>query len=1036
MSESYEVVEKLLGDFFERHSKGDKAGMAEVLQKIQMKLYQGETDSAPFKDYFNNMYSGRGAINVSALMDDYPRESIIRELLQNVFGCDYEENDIKVVIEFLDEGQVKLTYNETGFSLEQVFYYLSVGRNEGIAEREGRFGLGAKSVFLNVDWFEMRSNNYKLRVVNDGGMLKVRELELTAQPFKHTEVKFGIDRETQKKIHDNLVSMTSRKGDYLNIVDLCFAFIRKKHLKASDEHETLSRTINLAVMSFGRPEAVYKIQEFRKGEGDIPKIRFFENGKSVADFIHVENDGFVYLIPFAISGAKRETAKVLMQKYNYFSTFELTGLVRATSQEFVKEQLSAFFVSVPNKYITGNRAGIRHDSQEAVSAAIEKDILGIVEKYGNLFVLELVQRPDDAERYMLRPRQYVFEFFYNYITNSALVGGLKEKFMDSISVKMPDAEEPVTFTELRENGFYTEHSGISREEHNEGTAKAYLMTDLDQMNSWFNSEADHVLYAKYNWYDQSTDEGGSEFIYAFHTGADRYLMSSDGNPHIRDYDLCVGFKNIISLKLNNCIVNGSVADENALAEAFDVIDEMFGEDYRISMKYFQFIITSGATTIQFEVSKINIGNMKKAYDVVSAHEMRFENHQTFNSVVTLMVNSFTNGKEPLQFLREIKSQGGEVTLELDINKRYRFSAYGKQFMIPPQITNADLLDIIGDVYVLIGSGMFNNRVFDFPYSAGRYNYDADEILAVLPSCGSAEEINAKISSIYVCDLSLDKIALIGDGDKIIKIIDMSETIAPADREKIKKYIVLREGLPKPLFARFVEFILTGKDTGAMAQLYSSTEEPNQVLLDQIPYYYKPIPTIQKKEFEYLRSEVRRIAGIKNPRIYKNFFARDINAKLYGYGGVCPCCGYESKVINSFAMKNFSIGMLNGEKEQKFNFSLYLCSNDYYAAGGWIIDDISIGGMSPFLWLEEIGMIEYIPPEFLYCRIKYRPQVTYDVFDAGTDENTAMLLGETVYDGEAETLDIVLSPMMAAKWVEDNSKLLASMTREAEESAEE
>ena len=52
MSDSYEVVEKLLGDFFEHHSKGDKAGMSEVLQKIQMKLFQGETDSAPFKDYF------------------------------------------------------------------------------------------------------------------------------------------------------------------------------------------------------------------------------------------------------------------------------------------------------------------------------------------------------------------------------------------------------------------------------------------------------------------------------------------------------------------------------------------------------------------------------------------------------------------------------------------------------------------------------------------------------------------------------------------------------------------------------------------------------------------------------------------------------------------------------------------------------------------------------------------------------------------------------------------------------------------------
>ena len=66
--------------------------------------------------------------------------------------------------------------------------------------------------------------------------------------------------------------------------------------------------------------------------------------------------------------------------------------------------------------------------------------------------------------------------------------------------------------------------------------------------------------------------------------------------------------------------------------------------------------------------------------------------------------------------------------------------------------------------------------------------------------------------------------------------------------------------------------------------------------------------------------------------------------------MCQCCSYESNIINSFVLKNFSIGLLNGEKEQKFNFALYLCANDAINAGGWIIDDVSIGGMSPFLWL--------------------------------------------------------------------------------------
>lgn len=1023
MSENNEQVEKLLGDFFERHTTGDKEGMNEVLQKIQLMLYSGETDSTPFKDYFNNMYTGRSAINVSGMVSDYPRESIIRELLQNVFGCDYDESDIKVMIEFLDEGQVKLTYNETGFTLEQVFYYLSVGRSEDAKDREGRFGLGAKSVFANVDWFKMRSNNYQLRVVNDGGMLKVRELELTAEQFKHTEVVFALDEADQKKLHDDLVNMTSAKGDYINMIDLCFAFLKKKHLKSTDEQECPQRTFNIAVINFGKPEVVYKIQNYHRDQNDLPKIRFSENGKSVADFIHMEENGFVYLIPFAISGAKREAAKVLMSKYNYFSTFELTGLVKASRQDFLKEQLSAFFVSVPNRYITNNRSGIRHDCIEEVSTEIEEDILDIVDQYRRLFVLQLTKRPDNPERYMLRPAQYVFEFFYNYINTSGLVRGLREKFAESISIKFPETEEPVSFTDLRARGYFNERNDTDIEDHDSGAAGQALLADLDQMKEWFGSDEDHVFAAKYNWYRQETNEKGSEYAYAFQQDGVKYLMTSDKNPKIKDYGLSDGFMNIISLKLNTCIVNGAVADENALTEAFRIIDEMFGDSYRIDMKYFQFIITSGGTEIHFEISKIQIGNLKTAMDVIQKHEMRFENHQIYNQVITLLVNSFTNGKDTLAFLREIKSQGGEVTLALDINKRYRFSAYGKQFMIPPNITNTDLLEIIGDVYVLIGSGMFNNRVFDFPYSAGRYEYDADDILSVMPSLENADFIRESIAKVYTCDLGLDKVALLNENSKIIAIIDPADGLAPEQRNKTAKYIVLREGLSKPLFAKYIEFVLTGTLGNTLSSLYSSTEEPNQVLADQIPYYYKPVPTIQHREFEFLRGEVKRISGIKDPRLYKNYFARDINAKLYGYGSTCPCCGYESKMINSFMLKNFSIGLLNDEgKEQKFRFSLYLCANDSYAAGGWIIDDVSIGGMSPFLWLEELSQIDYIPPEFLICRIKYRPQVTYDICEAaengsaeGADSAAA------VYDGAPEILDFVLSPMMAAKWFEDNQK---------------
>ena len=1015
---SYETVERLLGDFFERNTAGDKEGINAVVGEIKQKLSSGEVDSDHFKDYFNNMYSGRGVVNVANIAKDYPRESIIRELLQNAFGCDYETPDIKIMIEFLDEGQVKLTYNETGFSLEQVFYYLAVGRNEGDKKREGRFGLGAKSVFTNVDWFKMRSNDYSMRVVNDDGTIKIRELQLTGDHFNHTEIVFALPEHEQSALHENLTTLTSQKGGYINMVDLCFAFLRKKNLKATDDVECVERSINIAILNYGNRENVYRITQYRKDENDIPKVRFAENGKSVADFIGAERDGFTYLIPYAISGAKREAAKVLMSKYNYFSTFELTGFMRANTQEFVDEQLSAFFVSVPNKYITNNRAGIKFEAMEECSLKIEQGILSVADDYKRLFVLEMAPRQDKPDLYMLRPRQYVFEFFYNYVNTSTIVKGLKEKFGSSISVAFPNIPEPIPFRELRQNGFFTERSGVAKEDHDSGDAMKALYQDVEQMHSWYGKDDNHVLFAKYNWNVPGTDEAGSEFLYSFHLSGNRYLIESN-DKKIKDYELSAFFKSIISLKLNDFIINEAVADEDALAETFSVIDEMFGDTYRIVIKYFKFYITSGTSTIQFEISKINIGNLKKAYDTIAAHEMRFENHAEYNQAVMMLVNSFTNGKDTIQFLKEIKSQGGEVSLALDINKRYRFMVYGKQFMIPPNISNAELLDIVGDVYALIESGLFNNRVFDFTHAPGRFSFDIQDIVTTLPEAGTAEKAENIISKVYVCDLSLDKIALVNAENKLMKVVDLSAPISEEDMSKSAKLIILRDTMTKPQYAGFIEFILTGRNNNLLRGLYSGTEEPNLVLLDQLPYYYKPVPNISRGEFNYLREEIHRIARLEKAqgKHYRNFFARDVNAKLFGYGGVCPCCGYEKGILNSFTVKRFSIGLMNGEKEQKFQFALYLCLNDAAAAAGWIIDDISIGGMTPFMWLEELAEIDSIPPEYLYCRIKYRRQLNYHICEPGDSGAAAM---DNVYEGPHEILDFILSPLMAAKWYEDNT----------------
>ena len=141
--------------------------------------------------------------------------------------------------------------------------------------------------------------------------------------------------------------------------------------------------------------------------------------------------------------------------------------------------------------------------------------------------------------------------------------------------------------------------------------------------------------------------------------------------------------------------------------------------------------------------------------------------------------------------------------------------------------------------------------------------------------------------------------------------------------------------------------------------------------------------------------------------------------MFGYGGTCSCCGFESSIINNYVIKSFEVGLFKDDREEKFKFSLYMCANDSYAASGWIIEDISIGGMSPFVWLDEIASCEVIPPEFLLCSIKYRCQLTYDIIGSEGREKGEIVTMESVSDGEQKTMDIILSPLMMAKWIEDN-----------------
>jgi hypothetical protein len=1042
-------VQDMIGDFYQAHAAGDADGMAAPLKVLQRKIFEGNLDSQPFIDYYNDMFSGRTSFNALVSVKDYPFESIFRELLQNTFDCFYDVPDVKIIVNFKENNEISLSYNEIGFTMEQFLYYLAFGRNKIDKYKEGRFGVGAKSVFMNVQQLTMRSNNFGFKIQNKDNKLKIAELDLLRELVKGTEINVTVLPEQYERIKDNFMTMADKKGDFINLVELCFAFNRKKvmNVQKADKEEA-NRTFNIAVMDKGKIATLYKIAYAKSDSTTNRIIRLYQNNKSVVDFICYEQEGFSYLIPFAVAASKRQSiVRVFMQKYNFFSTYELTGLIKGasdavTAERILEEKLSAFFVSVSNDYITMHRTGIKADCEQIVASKVEQGVKDLIKAYGDYFILDLYELPDVSGRYAFRPKSYAFEFIKNFIVSSKLVQGLRGTFQENVSIQFPGEDKPVAYPALKDSAYLQEKAMVPMEEHISGDAyDAYITTERNKMLAKVGSAPEKTLCVVYDWVSKVEDgpaRKGREFYYEFIRKDGTYIAESKAKPGINDYNLHAGFNSIVGMTLNKYAGEGNfIEDEDALEAVFAFLDEAFNEDYRVNMRYYQLFVTRGDEQHVIDISKIKVGNLKNAMETLMSRRHRFDNSQAYNDTAKAILNVFTQGKDTITFLKEIKAQGGQITLALDINKKYRFSVYGNQFLIPGRITNSQMLEIIGDIEAMIETGMLFGRRFDFPIAQGKYAFDAKAIHKLLQGEDiGLEDVKNILPRLFVSPLEVDKIALLGAGDKFLGIIDVDAPIPEEFDGQIVRMVVLKDDYTKAEFADIIELLLIGENKGLISSSLVKNVEPNIVLPDQTPYYNRPLPEMSREEFGYLRGEIRKLkeseaankpADPKKPaaksdapeKSMRNYFAKDVNFKLFGYGGCCPLCNIEAEAINSFEVKDFVVEMISAagkiEKEKPFRFSLYMCANDACASDGWVIEDVSIGGMNPFVWLKEIESTPKIASEFLHCSVRMTTRVTHEI---PVNVNTATQ--GKAFATPQTVINFVLSPLLAAKWVEDNT----------------
>ena len=1015
MAEKAKDVTKLIGDFYQARINNDEEARKAALSKLEHLVYSGETDGTPFVEYYSDVLSGRSGFNAKLNLEDYPKESIIRELFQNAFGCRYTSTDIKVVVDFQDDDVIIISYNEVGFSMEDILYYFGFGIGSTDETREGRFGIGAKSVFLNVEYIAVRSNNFGFKLKNENGNITIASFELGGKQFRGTKITLKLSHNEYLRIKDNFLTLTEKKGDYINIVELCFAFNRKKVMDRDKNNvEAPERTINVAVSQQGQVTDVYKIALNRKTEEEIPKIRFYHNNKSLVDFLCYENEGFVYLVPFAVANTKRKfIVQLLLEKYNYFSTYELTGYIVNSKEKIVDEKLSAFFVSVPNNCITNTRTGIRFDKEVEVYGALEHDIPEILKTYNECFVLDLKQTKSGAS-YTFSPRSYAFEFFNSYLKTSRFAAKVREVFISGISIMFPGEKTPTPYNDIRKNGLKSVIRGVPKSRFEDGSGEEeYVTLRLENLKERLAEQNEAAIYAGYEWESGNSDESGRVYRYELIHGGETYGIYS-GESGTQDYELYSGFPSLVDCFLPSMLDNDCVTDEENLEQIFSLFDEAAGDDYTLSMKYYRIHYDRDGENTSFEISRIKINNVKNAMDTLEKRSRHFMNNQNYLEVVALMMNSFTEGKDTMTFLREIKQQGGVISLTLDFNNRFRLAAYGRQFMIPSSVTNTDLVEILGDFSQLLESGLLKGRKFDFPYGPSRYVFDQDVVAQLLRSYASVQETRDIMNSTVVVNLKYDGVAFLTEDDSVVCIKRFGEPVSEDDRSNTARYVILRDDLSKTEFASMLEYVIAGSDLGILNRFFNRTKAPNRIIPDQIPLRYRRAPVLSHGEFEFAQELYASIKGDSELPNYKSYFAKDINSRLYGYGTYCSSCGESEHDINAYDLADFSVDIMIDGVEKHFSFAMYLCRNHIADSEGWLVKELTIGGMDPFKWMEELNDAQEILPEFFIGSMKYVPHLVYDItpdFDPSSE----------VVPAYPKTLHFRLTPLMAAKWLSDNTQ---------------
>lgn len=223
----------------------------------------------------------------------------LMELLQNIDDVSYI-NDPYVDISY-HGNELVLTYNETGFSKENVVAITAIGdstkqylKNENTT---GEKGIGFKSIFNVANVVEIHSNNYHFKLFANEPTIpkKIKFKEITKGTVMIIDVKNGyIDQYFNDKF----------------LVEICLCLKQIKHLKINGKEMVIHELPNQRIIQYKKKYVYYKFVYEYKVEDELIRKERYDNVEAN------EKQKITYLVPLE------------KQECSIYSTFPTSQLMK------------------------------------------------------------------------------------------------------------------------------------------------------------------------------------------------------------------------------------------------------------------------------------------------------------------------------------------------------------------------------------------------------------------------------------------------------------------------------------------------------------------------------------------------------------------------------------------------------------------------------------------------------------------------------------------------------------------------------------